>query len=170
MTIGRCLRAEAALTAKVGALATGLLGLLTAAVVAAADGDLRLVDAARKNDQQTVRALLKQRADVNVRATTALRLLWAAHGTISSPILLIRAVADVNVSNDFGQPHCRCVAPTPRRAHRSAAEGGANPNTRSPRANATDDVRGHRKCRRGSHADRRGADVACEETSQGRRR
>ena len=70
----------------------GAAALLMAAVVAAAEGDLRLVDAARNKDRQAVRALLKQRADVNVRAhdgSTAL--LWAAHwNDLETADLLIR--------------------------------------------------------------------------------
>jgi len=86
-----------------GALATGAFALVMAAAAAAADGDLRLVEAARTNDQQTIRALLQQRADVNVRAhdgSTAL--LWVAHwNDLDSADLLIRAGADVNAANDL---------------------------------------------------------------------
>jgi ankyrin repeat protein len=85
------------------ALASGAVGVLMAAAVAAADGDVRLVEAVRNKDQQTVRLLLKQRADVNVRAhdgSTAL--LWAAHwNDFETADLLIRAGADVNAANDL---------------------------------------------------------------------
>ena len=54
---------------KPGASAAALLiALLMAAGTAAAGGDLRLVEAARNQDQQQVRALLNQHADVNVRS------------------------------------------------------------------------------------------------------
>ena len=81
----------------------GLLALLMVAVVVAAEGDLRLVDAVRTNDRQAARALLKQRLDVNTRAhdgSTAL--LWAAHWSdLETADLLIRAGADVNAANDL---------------------------------------------------------------------
>ena len=84
-------------------IATCAVALLMAAAVGAADGDRRLVDAVRNKDQQTIRALLKQRADVNVRAhdgSTAL--LWAVHwNDLDTADLLIRAGADVNVANDL---------------------------------------------------------------------
>jgi ankyrin repeat protein len=121
------LRAEAALAAKAGAFA-----LLMAGVVAAADGDLRLVEAARRNDQQTVRGLLKQRADVNVRADDgSTALLWAAHwNDVETVSLLIAAGADVNAANDLR------VTPLSRACTNGSAalvdrllKAGANPNT-----------------------------------------
>jgi ankyrin repeat protein len=79
------------------------LALLTVAVTSAADGDLRLVEAARTRDQQAMRALLKERVDVNVRAhdgSTAL--LWAAHwNDLATADLLVRAGANVNAANDL---------------------------------------------------------------------
>jgi ankyrin repeat protein len=76
---------------------------LAMGVAAAAQGDLRLVDAVRNKDRQAVRALLKQRPDVNVRAhdgSTAL--LWASHWSdLETADLLIRAGADVNAANDL---------------------------------------------------------------------
>lgn len=86
-----------------GALATAALAALMAAVVAAADGDHRLVEAARNKDHQTIRLLVKQRVDVNARAhdgSTAL--LWAAHwNDLDTVDLLIGAGADVNTANDL---------------------------------------------------------------------
>jgi uncharacterized protein len=77
--------------------------VLVAAVGAAAEGDLRLVDAARNQDGQSLRALLKQRVDVNVKGhdgSTAL--LWAAHwNDLDTADLLIRAGGDPNVANDL---------------------------------------------------------------------
>ena len=85
------------------ALTIGAFALAMAAAAAAAEGDLRLVDAARNKDQQTVRQLLKQRVDVNVRAhdgSTAL--LWAVHwNDVDTADLLIRAGAEVNAANDL---------------------------------------------------------------------
>ena len=80
-----------------------LLTLLMAAGSAAQVVDLRLVDAARNRDQQAVRALLNQQADVNGRsADGATALLWAAHwNDLETADLLIRAGANVNAANDF---------------------------------------------------------------------
>jgi len=84
---------------RVGSLLTTLLMV---AVVAADNGDLRLVEAARNRDSRAVRALLNQHADVNVPSgdgSTAL--LWAAHwGDLETADLLIRAGANVNAAND----------------------------------------------------------------------
>src|SRR5882762_11387755 len=74
---------------------------LMAAGVTAASGDL--VEAARNQDQEQIRTLLNQRADVNARSgdgSTAL--LWAAHwNALETAALLIRAGADANAANDF---------------------------------------------------------------------
>jgi ankyrin repeat protein len=53
---------------------------VSAAGVSAAGGDPGLVAAARSQDAQQVRALLKQRVNANVRADDgSTALLWAAH-------------------------------------------------------------------------------------------
>ncbi len=63
-----------------------------------------LIDAARNADTDALRALLKQRVDVNVAAadgTTALH--WASYRDAGeSADLLIRAGANVNAANDLG--------------------------------------------------------------------
>ena len=78
--------------------------LLSVALFAASAIDVRLVDAARNRDVAAVRALLKQRVDVNSRypdGATALH--WAAHwGDLETADLLIRAGADVNAADDLG--------------------------------------------------------------------
>src|SRR5438309_1586847 len=54
--------------------------MLAAARVSAASHDVRLVDAAKKRQKAEVRALLKQRVDVNaMQADGATALHWAAH-------------------------------------------------------------------------------------------
>ena len=54
--------------------------LLMVVGAAAANEDLRLVNAAKDQDPQQVRTLLSGRADVNVRAEDgSTALLWAAH-------------------------------------------------------------------------------------------
>ena len=84
-------------------MAMPLLVVLMVAGAAAADGDLRLVEAARNRDLHQIRALLRQRVDVNVRSHDgATALLWAVHGNdLEAADLLIRAGADANISNEF---------------------------------------------------------------------
>lgn len=109
-----------------------LLALLAVAVVAATEADLRLVDAARNNDQQTVRTLVKQRVDVNVRThdgSTAL--LWAAHwNDLDTADLLIRAGADVNAANDLRTTPLSLACTNANASLVDRLLGaGANPNT-----------------------------------------
>jgi ankyrin repeat protein len=81
-----------------------LAPLLSVALFAATADDLRLVEAAKNRDVSAVRALLKQRVDVNSRypdGATALH--WAAHwGDLETADVLIRAGADVNATDDLG--------------------------------------------------------------------
>ena len=69
-----------------------------------ANDDLRLVDAVKSKDKNTVRALLKEDVDVNSpqgNGTTALH--WAAHwNDLATADLLIGAGAEVNVETDLG--------------------------------------------------------------------
>ncbi len=81
-----------------------LMIALLSVVSLAASSDRRLVQAVKQQDQEAVRALLKQQVDVNVPqvdGTTALH--WAAHwNDRDSADLLIRAGANVNAANDYG--------------------------------------------------------------------
>jgi uncharacterized protein len=80
-----------------------LMTLLTAATASAATVDIRLVDAARNQDQPAVRRLLEEHVSANARANDgSTALLWAAHwNDVETAGLLIRAGADANISNDF---------------------------------------------------------------------
>ena len=106
--------------------------LMVAGDAAAAGGDLRLVEAARNQDQPQVRALLKQHADVNTRSDDgSTALLWAAHwNDVATAGLLIHAGADANQANDF-----RITPLSLGCTNRSAVlvelllKAGANPNT-----------------------------------------
>ena len=89
-----------------------MLSLLWAANLSSAGAGSPLVDAARKSDTATVRALLKKGIDVNIRdidGTTALY--WAAYESDSEIAeLLIRAGADVKAANRYGVTSFRVVA------------------------------------------------------------
>jgi uncharacterized protein len=80
-----------------------VLTVLTAVGIAAPEANLLLVEAARARDLQKVRALLKERVDVNARAGDgATALLWAVHwDDLPTADMLIRAGADVNAANEY---------------------------------------------------------------------
>jgi ankyrin repeat protein len=82
----------------------GLLALFFWASAAGAAADLRLVEAAKRQDRAAVRALLKQNVDVKAaQPDGATALHWAAHwDDLDTATLLLRAGADVNAANDFG--------------------------------------------------------------------
>lgn len=81
-----------------------LTSLLLVAAPAAANGDLRLVDALRNRDAAAVPELLNQQVDVNAsQPDGATALHWAAHwDDVASAERLIRAGARVNAANDYG--------------------------------------------------------------------
>jgi ankyrin repeat protein len=81
-----------------------MLALLSVSSLVVEGSDLRLVDAAKAGDQETLRALLKEGADVNIaQADGATALHWAAHrDDLTSVKLLIGEGAKVNASNDYG--------------------------------------------------------------------
>jgi uncharacterized protein len=109
-----------------------LVTLLMIAGAAAANGDLRLVEAARNRDQQQVRSLLTQHADVNGRSDDgSTALLWAAHwNDLETADLLIRAGADVNAANNFRSTplSLACTNGSGALVER-LLKAGANPNT-----------------------------------------
>src|SRR5579862_9174233 len=78
--------------------------LLSGASLWASSSDLRLIEAVKRADQAEVRALVKQRVDVNARegdGATALH--WAAfRGDEETADVLIRTGAAVNAANDLG--------------------------------------------------------------------
>ena len=72
--------------------------------LAAATGDVRLVDAVKKRDATAVRSMLRQRVNVNtpdVEGMTALH--WAAHwNDLETVRLLLRAGANAKAANRYG--------------------------------------------------------------------
>ena len=80
------------------------IALLMTGVSLAAAGDLRLIDAIKSRNTDAVRALLKQRVDVNAaQGDGATALHWAAHlDDLPTADLLIHAGARVNAANDTG--------------------------------------------------------------------
>ena len=112
-------------------LAVTALVLTTAASVAA-QGDLRLIEAAKRQDGQTARALLKQGIDVNAtQGDGASALHWAVYRDDQALAdLLLRAGADVNTANDLGAtPLSLACANANGAMVKRLLAAGANPNT-----------------------------------------
>ena len=108
-----------------------LLTLLAVTPTALA-GDLRLVEAARNQDQQQIRTLLNQHTDVNVRSVDgSTALLWAAHwNDLQTGDLLVRAGADANTANDFRMtPLSQACTNGSARFIELLLNAGANPDT-----------------------------------------
>jgi ankyrin repeat protein len=104
-----------------------------AALAFGAAPDPRLIQAARKNDLVAVRALVKQRADVNAtQGDGASALHWAAYAdNLAMVDLLIRAGARVDASNNLGSTplHLACTNRSAPIVGRLLA-AGANPNAK----------------------------------------
>jgi ankyrin repeat protein len=109
--------------------------LLCAALAAAAFGAgaaVSAADAAQQKDRDALRALLKQRADVNAAqpdGTTALH--WAAHWNDGEAVdLLLRAGANVNAANRYGAtPLSEAVTAGSAPMIQSLLRAGADPKT-----------------------------------------
>ena len=86
---------------------------VASAGLAAASADVRLIDAVRRKDVPAVRALLKQRVDVNApQGDGATALHWAAHlDDLAMADVLIRAGARAAVANEngFTPLHLACI-------------------------------------------------------------
>src|SRR5882757_5921104 len=109
-----------------------LLAVCVASTATPAESDVRIVEAAARQDMATVRTLLKQRG-VNVnaaRADGATALLWAAHwNDLQTVDALLKAGANVNAADDHG------VTPLAQACENAGVplvekllQAGANPN------------------------------------------
>ncbi len=81
-----------------------ITAMVTIPLMAAERGDLRLIDAAKAQDAAAVRTLVNQQTPVDIaQPDGATALHWAAHwDNLQIADLLIRAGADVNVTNELG--------------------------------------------------------------------
>jgi uncharacterized protein len=115
-----------------GLLAAALLPLLSFGAFGA---DTRLADAAQKSDVAAVKALLKQKVDVNGQQADGMTpLLWSAHNDdVAIADVLIKAGADVKSANRYG------ILPIAEAATNGSAamvdlllKAGADPNSTLP--------------------------------------
>ncbi len=105
--------------------------LFLAVCASAATADRRIVDAAKAQDVQAVRALLQQRADVNAtQGDGATALHWAAHwDDRTTAEILLRAGANANAADDEGVTplSLACLNASPLMVE-LLLKAGANPN------------------------------------------
>ena len=112
-----------------------MVALLSILNLAAADSDLRLVEAVERGDMEAVRSLLEQHVDVNAsQADGATALHWAAHrDDQESAELLIDVGANVNAVNDYGITPLSLACTNGSAAMvKKLLEAGADPNTALP--------------------------------------
>ena len=118
-----------------GSLKCSLAMVLSVAAYAATSGNTALVDAAKSQDSESVRALLKQHVDVNAPepdGTTALH--WAAHwGDLETVDLLLREGANVTALNRYG------ATPLSEAVHIGSGEAQHLPDVGQPGIRAGDD-------------------------------
>ena len=109
-----------------------LVGVTLPAITSAAEPDVRIVDAAARQDMPAVRLLIKQRGvNVNVaRADGATALLWAAHwNDLQTVDALLSAGANVNAADDHGMtPLAQACENASVALVEKLLRAGANPN------------------------------------------
>lgn len=110
--------------------------IMSAVPVYTADGDARLVDAAKQRNTAAIRALIRQKnIDVNVRHPDgATALLWAVQwDDLEAADLLIRAGADLRAANDLGVTPLTVAATNgSTKMIQKLLAAGADPNTAVP--------------------------------------
>ena len=149
----------------------GMISLLSVAGIAAPGDDLRLAEAAQKQDQAAVRSLLNEHVDVNAtQADGSTALSWAAHwDDLETADLLIRAGASLHAANDFGvTPLSQACSNGSSAMVGKLLNAGANPNA-ALRTGETPLM----KCARTGNADAvkslltHGADINAKESRRG---
>ena len=123
-----------------GLSAWWMVCLLSASCLAAASPDLRIVNAAKSRDRETLRSLLKQHVDVNVQqADGATALAWSAHwDDLGTADLLIGAGANVNAANDYEVTPLSLACTNGSAAMvEKLLKAGANPNAKLLRTGET---------------------------------
>ena len=153
-----------------------LVLLRPSAYLAAAESDLRLIEAVKSKDRSAVKALLDQKMDQKVdvdaaQADGATALAWAAHwNDLETADLLIRAGAKANAANVYGVTplFLACKNHSPAMVTK-LLEAGANPNAALERTGETPLM----TCSRTGNAEAvkalldRGANPAAKETWRG---
>ncbi|PYR14908.1 MAG: hypothetical protein DMG00_01795 [Acidobacteria bacterium] len=116
--------------ARLATVCLAVLVMTSSAITAAATADLRLIEAVKNRDVESVRALLQERpARIDVNAAQgdgATALHWAAHrDDLAIADLLIRAGARANVANDLGATplHLACTNRSAAMVERLLAAG-----------------------------------------------
>src|SRR5262245_29455409 len=89
---------------KVTGFVVALMALLPVLILSAAESNSTLIDAVKAGNGQMVRALLKQRSDVNVQEPDGMTALhWAVQGNdLEITQLLIRAGASTKSASRYG--------------------------------------------------------------------
>jgi uncharacterized protein len=121
-----------AIPGKNGLVIWCFVALLSVVSAAATGSNLRLVDAVQSRDQDSVRSLLKQHADVNAtQADGSTALAWAAHwDDLETANLLLQAGANVNAANEYGATPLSLACENGNAAMVDRLlQAGANPNT-----------------------------------------
>ena len=109
-----------------------MVALMCVSSLVAEGSDLRLIEAVRQGDRETLRLLLEEPVDVNVPqgdGTTALH--WAAHrNDLEAAELLIGHGANRNAANDYGVTSLSLACTNGNAAMvEKLLEAGADPNS-----------------------------------------
>ena len=109
-----------------------MVALLCVSSLVAEGPDLRLIEAVRQGDRETLRLLLNEPVDVNVpQGDGATALHWAAHrNDLEAAKLLLGADAKVNAANDYGITPLSLACTNGKTAMvEKLLEAGADPNS-----------------------------------------
>jgi ankyrin repeat protein len=118
-----------------GLLAALLVGVASPAIPASVSGDLRIVDAAQKQDKVAIPLLLRVGADVTAtQADGSTALHWSVHwDDLETAELLMLFGADMNAKNDYGATPLSLACSNGNAAMvEKLVERGADPNLAAP--------------------------------------